>query len=82
MLPKNLKLSHINIIISILLVVGFLSMFFLFRSGNECLSNPLVYGARQITNEDNNVICSCSLIGDNSQTPFFFDKNNLSIGPS
>ncbi len=82
MFLEKISLKQINIFIFILLLIGFVSIIFLFKDGNECLSNPLVYGAKKITTEDSNLFCSCTLMDGIYPTNFFFDQNNLTLRPS
>lgn len=51
-------------------------MFNLNEEGNQCLSNPLVYGSQQATNDTNDIICSC-FFTDGSYSPFQFNKEKI-----
>ena len=59
----------------ILIVVIF---FFAMDDGNQCLSNPLVYGVEKATSEDTGPIaCSCQF-SNPSYTTLYFDVDGMS----
>lgn len=70
-------------IISIVIALFFLLMFFLYmamKEGNTCIENPLTYGAEKLsTEETGDVTCTCHFSNPRYE-PFFFDKNNVSLG--
>ena len=66
-----------TLIIGLLLIV--VIFVFAMKDGNQCLSNPLVYGANKAsTPETGGVMCSCNFANPNYKT-LYFDKNRMSV---
>ena len=52
---------------------------FAMNDGNQCLSNPLVYGVNKATSEDTGKLsCSCNFQNPKYQT-LYFDEEKMSI---
>jgi len=65
------------------LVIGLLLIVVIFvfgmKDGNQCLSNPLVYGADKATSDDTGkVTCSCNFQNPKYQT-LYFDEEEMSL---
>ena len=60
-----------------------LSIFFLVfmnLDGQECLSNPFIYGAREAQNQESGgLMCRCNFENPN-YAPFYFNESSLEIG--
>jgi len=68
------------IVISITLVVTIMIFVFAFKDGNNCVSNPFIYGAEKVSKDpQGDLLCSCGFL-DPKYKPFFFDKNGFFDG--
>ena len=68
------KILIVVLIVNILLI-GVLA-YFMQKAVNECLGDPLVFGAKKLTkSNDAEFSCSCSLDKPNSPFIFFNSKN-------
>ncbi len=66
-----------TLIIAIVLISSI--FFFAMRDSNECIGNPLIYGAQKATNDETgSITCSCSF-SNPSYSPFYFDENDMSV---
>jgi hypothetical protein len=66
--------------IIVLLVFCIIFLIFLSLDGQDCLSNPFVYGADSIENEASGALmCICSF-NNHEYAPFWFNKTDLEIG--
>ena len=76
----EIKKRYLDLLIAgifLLLLVQFTLLHF---RANECLANPFTYGAQKITHEDNNILCSCTIIDPNTPyAPFTFDKDSIEV---
>ena len=68
------KTLNITLILLVLIVIG---IFLLARSdGQECISNPLVYGANKLSSEETGTFsCLCSFSNAGYEDVYFDDKN-------
>lgn len=71
-----LKLSWLEIIILAVFVLLLFLLFQLINQGNSCIKNPFVYGAREVTEEDNDLYCRCSFT-DGAYSSFTFNKEGI-----
>jgi|TARA_Y100000310_G_scaffold97876_1_gene95543 hypothetical protein len=75
-----IKRKYIDIALGIIFIILLGQFFLLNQQAGQCLANPFVYGADKITNENNNILCSCNIIDpDIPYAPFSFDKNNIEV---
>ena len=77
-----MNLTGNKILITVLMVniilIGLIA-FFMDRAVNECLKDPLLYGAEKLSKSNNaEFSCSCSLDKPNSPL-IFFDSKNMSV---
>lgn len=74
-----MELNKTNILI-IIVGLSFLAfmfvMFKLIEQNSECTANPLVYGAKQLEENNNPVLCTC-LLDNATSKPFFFDEEEI-----
>lgn len=76
MLSTNKKLIYI---ISIGIFFFILIFLFSLNDGNDCLKNPLTYGAEKMSTTDTgNFSCSCSFT-NLKYGQVYFDRNNISV---
>ncbi len=76
----EIKKRYIDLGIGVVLLLLVVQFFLLYNSTNECLANPFIYGAQKITHEDNNVLCSCTIIDSKTPyAPFTFDKDSIEV---
>ncbi len=69
------RVMHVRISPVLISGIFYLAM----QDGDECLSNPLVYGAKKaITVDSGPLMCSCSFQSP-LYAPFYFDDKNISI---
>lgn len=65
----------------VIILALFLISFFGIKDANECLSNPLIYGAQKATNiETGGMFCRCTF-SNPAYAPLYFDDANMSINP-
>lgn len=63
----------------IIILCLFLISFFGIKDANQCLNNPLIYGAKKATNDETGqMFCKCSFANP-SYAPLYFDDANMSI---
>ncbi len=63
----------------IIILALFLISFFGIKDANECLSNPLIYGAQKATNvETGQMFCSCTF-SNPAYATLYFDDTKMSI---
>lgn len=67
---------YIDIMIAIIFIVLLVFFFFLYKSSNECVANPLKYGAEKVSYEGNDLMCNCYFT-DPSYAPFSFNKEGI-----
>lgn len=68
----------ISVLIFNIILIGF-TAFFMNRAIDECLGDPLLYGAGKLSKLNNaEFSCSCSLNKPNSPL-IFFDSKNMSV---
>ena len=68
----------ISVLIFNIILIGFVA-FFMNRAIDECLGDPLLYGAEKLSKLNNaEFSCSCSLNKPNSPL-IFFDSKNMSV---
>ena len=66
-----------SLIITIIIISGI--FYFAIKDSNECLNNPMIYGANKaITSDSGDLVCSCSF-SNPSYSPFYFDKDNMEV---
>ena len=78
-------MKHITIPIFLFytLIIGIFAILVIFmfamNDGNQCLNNPLVYGAKKATTpETGGVKCSCGFLNPKYE-PFYFDADGISL---
>lgn len=65
----------------VIILALFLISFFGIKDANECLSSPLIYGAKKATNpETGQMFCQCTF-SNPAYAPLYFDDANMSINP-
>jgi hypothetical protein len=68
------------IVLAVALVVVIMIFVFGLRDGNQCLENPFVYGAEELSEEpQGDLLCSCGFFNPGYES-FFFDKDGLFEG--
>ena len=78
MIKKDKKLILIvALFIIIILAFGF-TMVKLINENQECIINPLVYGAKQISKQGITVLCTCEIEEDNYD-PFWFNNETMEV---
>ena len=66
--------------IIILLILALIFLGFLSKDGQECLSNPLLYGANKVvSNDSGGLLCRC-YYDSPKYAPFYFNTTSLNIG--
>lgn len=77
---KTIKVPKYMAYIYIFSILVFAMIFyFAMRDGNECLNNPLVYGAKKATTPATvGVMCQCSFLNPD-YAPLYFDDDEIRL---
>ncbi len=68
----------LTIIMGILILIGFFALGMAYKEGNECIANPLTYGADKLSStETGEFSCSCSFSNPKYEG-LYFNKDNIS----
>lgn len=74
--------NYLIIAVIVLLLLAIVFLFLLGKDGQECLSNPLVYGANKVVSDDSGgLLCRC-YYNSPMYAPFYFNTTELRIGNS
>lgn len=66
-----------GLLVAILLISAI--FFFGMKDGNQCIGNPLLYGAEKASGPvSGDLTCSCGF-SNPSYARFYFDKDNMSV---
>jgi len=81
-IKKDIKMNKEKAIIIILcFLLLFIGLFLTlgFKDGKDCMSNPFIYGANKITNNDTgNLYCTCSFASF-EYFNFYFDNEEVEV---
>lgn len=80
MKDKQLKII-IGIVILLIITLGFV-MIKIIKTNSECTANPLVYGAKKVSEGDITIMCTCNMkdnVDDSRFNPFWFDNETIEV---
>lgn len=70
----------ITVMFFVFVIFGVGALFVIYGQGGRCMVNPLGYGTKEYTKENNaELICSCSF--NNTMQPFFVNSSGLNYYP-
>lgn len=77
----NKQIFWLIIAVGIIIVLFVLVLAKIVKDNNDCKSNPFVYGAEKLIEQDQNlnILCSCDMIGEKPYNRFYFNQEGISI---
>lgn len=67
------------LLVGIAIVLFILLLATVMKKNLQCVSNPLVYGAQEVSEQGGYLSCGCNIYYDGKSAPFIFDDQGVQV---